>query len=68
VQPRPEAVEVVPSQSRRFGELVAESLAMREVFAVLELAAQAEITALLEGETGTGKELHEAEAPRTTLW
>jgi transcriptional regulator with PAS, ATPase and Fis domain len=57
VQPRPEAVEVVPSQSRRFGELVAESLAMREVFAVLELAAQSEITVLLEGETGTGKEL-----------
>ncbi|MBW2736252.1 MAG: FHA domain-containing protein, partial [Deltaproteobacteria bacterium] len=30
---QPEALQVVPSQSRRFGELVAESLAMREVFA-----------------------------------
>jgi transcriptional regulator with PAS, ATPase and Fis domain len=57
VQGTPEPLEVQPSQSRRFGELVAESLAMREVFAVLELASQSEATVLLEGETGTGKEL-----------
>jgi transcriptional regulator with PAS, ATPase and Fis domain len=68
VQLAPEPLEVAPSQSRRFGELVAESLAMREVFAVLELASQSEATVLLEGETGTGKELaaravHEA-SPR----
>lgn len=69
IQPQPEPLEVEPSQSRRFGELVAESLAMREVFAVLELAAGSEMTVLLEGETGTGKELaaralHEASARR----
>ena len=57
IQPRHAVVEVPPSQSRRFGELVAESLAMREVFAVLELAARSDITVMLEGETGTGKEL-----------
>jgi transcriptional regulator with PAS, ATPase and Fis domain len=57
IQAAPEPLEVQPSQSRRLGELVAESLAMREVFAVLELAAQSEATVLLEGETGTGKEL-----------
>jgi transcriptional regulator with PAS, ATPase and Fis domain len=57
IQPRPQPLEVMPSQQRRFGELVAESLAMREVFAVLELAAQSAVTVLLEGETGTGKEL-----------
>jgi DNA-binding NtrC family response regulator len=57
IQPQPRALDIEPSQSRRFGELVAESLAMREVFAVLELAAQSEVTMLLEGETGTGKEL-----------
>lgn len=61
-------LEVVPSQARRFGELVGESLAMREVFAVLELAARSEVTLLVQGETGTGKELvaralHEA-SPR----
>jgi DNA-binding NtrC family response regulator len=68
VQTAPEPLEVAPSQSRRFGELVAESLAMREVFAVLELAAASSVTLLIEGETGTGKELaaraiHEA-SPR----
>jgi DNA-binding NtrC family response regulator len=57
VQPIARALDVVASQSRRFGELVAESLAMREVFAVLELAARSEVTVLLEGETGVGKEL-----------
>ncbi len=57
IQPRQQAVEAPPSQSRRLGELVGESLAMREVFAVLELAAAAGVTVLLEGETGTGKEL-----------
>jgi DNA-binding NtrC family response regulator len=69
LQALPEPVEIAPSQSRRFGELVAESLAMREVFAVLELAAQSDFTVLLEGETGTGKELaaralHEASGRR----
>ena len=57
VNPRAVAVQVTPSRARRFGELVGESLAMREVFAVLELAAQRDVTVLVEGETGTGKEL-----------
>lgn len=57
IQPRPQLMEVAPSQSRRFGELVAESLSMREVIALLELAAESDVTVLLEGETGTGKEL-----------
>ena len=69
IQPEPQPLEVQPSQSRRFGDLVAESLAMREVFAVMELAAASEATLLLEGETGTGKELaaravHEASGRR----
>jgi len=57
IQPRPQHLEVAPSQSRRFGDLVAESLTVREIFAVLELAAASEVTVLIEGETGTGKEL-----------
>ena len=69
IQPRPQPLEVTPSQARRFGDLVAESLAMREIFAVLELAAGSDVTVLLEGETGTGKELaaravHERSARR----
>jgi transcriptional regulator with PAS, ATPase and Fis domain len=69
IEPQPRPLEVRPSASRRFGELVGESLAMREVFAVLELAAPTEATVLVMGETGTGKELvarslHEASGRR----
>ncbi|MBP6630643.1 MAG: sigma 54-dependent Fis family transcriptional regulator [Kofleriaceae bacterium] len=64
-----QALDVAPSQARRFGELVAESLAMREVFAVLERVAATDATVLVEGETGTGKEVvaravHDASARR----
>jgi DNA-binding NtrC family response regulator len=46
-----------PSTRTRFGGLVGESVVMREVFAVLERAADAPATVLLEGPSGTGKEL-----------
>jgi DNA-binding NtrC family response regulator len=45
------------SSARRFGQLVGESVAMRQVFAYLERAAPTSATVLLEGETGTGKSL-----------
>jgi DNA-binding NtrC family response regulator len=45
------------SERRRFGGLVGASLAMREVFAVLELASPTDSTVLIEGESGSGKEL-----------
>jgi DNA-binding NtrC family response regulator len=57
VEPEAQALDLPPSQARRFGELVGESLAMREVFAVLERVAATDATVLVEGETGTGKEL-----------
>ena len=43
------------SEAPRFELLVAESTAMRHVFAMLERAAPVTATVLLEGETGTGK-------------
>jgi DNA-binding NtrC family response regulator len=57
IEPEAQPLDLPPSQSRRFGELVGESLAMREVFAVLERVAATDVTVLVEGETGTGKEL-----------
>jgi DNA-binding NtrC family response regulator len=39
----------------QFGPLVGRSAAMRSCFALLERAAETEVTLLLEGETGTGK-------------
>jgi transcriptional regulator of acetoin/glycerol metabolism len=68
IQPRWRIQEVPPSSSRSFGALYGESLAMREVFAILERASKSDVTILVEGESGTGKELvarsvHEA-SPR----
>jgi len=57
IEPEAQPLDLPPSQARRFGELVGESLAMREVFAVLERVAVSDATLLVEGETGTGKEL-----------
>jgi DNA-binding NtrC family response regulator len=57
VQPRWHVREVAPSTARRFGELLGESLQMREIFAVLERVSPTEVTVLVEGESGTGKEL-----------
>ena len=51
-----EVVEAAaPSVSDRFEGLVGQSLAMRQVFGVLEKVAPTDATLLLTGETGTGK-------------
>jgi transcriptional regulator with PAS, ATPase and Fis domain len=49
---------VVPvSDSDSFGELVGASLPMRQVYAILERIATTNATLLIEGETGTGKDV-----------
>jgi two-component system, NtrC family, response regulator GlrR len=50
-------VPVPLSPHDRFGRMRGRSHAMRAVFATLQLAAEADATVLIEGETGTGKEL-----------
>ncbi|MBI5501814.1 MAG: sigma 54-dependent Fis family transcriptional regulator [Deltaproteobacteria bacterium] len=57
VRPEGSAEAIAPSPRKAFGQLVSESVAMRRLFAVLEQVAGTESTVLLEGETGTGKEL-----------
>jgi DNA-binding NtrC family response regulator len=55
--PRDRQPELLPSEAERFGPVLGRSLAMRRVFAVLERIADKEVTVLLRGETGTGKDL-----------
>jgi DNA-binding NtrC family response regulator len=57
IQPRTFVREVAASEKRAFGELLGESIAMREIFGVLERVAPTTVTVLVEGESGTGKEL-----------
>jgi pSer/pThr/pTyr-binding forkhead associated (FHA) protein len=66
--PRDREPELLPSEAERFGPVLGRSLVMRRLFAVLERIADKDVTLLLHGETGTGKDLvaraiHEA-SPR----
>jgi DNA-binding NtrC family response regulator len=55
--PADEVVDIPPSTNDRFGALYGGSIAMRQVFAILERAAKSPAPILFLGESGTGKEL-----------
>jgi transcriptional regulator with GAF, ATPase, and Fis domain len=52
-----ERVELTPSTRDSFASVIGRSRPMREVFAILERIAPTNATVILEGETGTGKEV-----------
>ena len=56
-QPFEERIEILPSEKDALGEMVGSSLRMREIFGLIERIAPTEATVLIEGETGTGKDL-----------
>jgi len=55
--PESDRLQVLPSTSPQFGHAVGPSLAMRQMFGLLERIAPSDATVLLEGETGTGKDV-----------
>jgi DNA-binding NtrC family response regulator len=57
VRPSAQRVEILPSDSTDFGGVIGHALSMRTIFGVLERIAPTEATVLLEGETGTGKDV-----------
>jgi transcriptional regulator with GAF, ATPase, and Fis domain len=52
-----EKVPVVPSQKERLGTLIGRNVKMREIYGIIEKIAPAGTTVVIEGETGTGKEV-----------
>lgn len=57
VLPHENEVRTAPSKTARFGSLVGEDRRMREMFSLLADVAPTDATVVIEGETGTGKEL-----------
>jgi transcriptional regulator with GAF, ATPase, and Fis domain len=57
VESEPRQSTVLPSEARQFGEALGHSIAMRTIFGVLERIAPTDAAVLLEGETGTGKDV-----------
>jgi transcriptional regulator with GAF, ATPase, and Fis domain len=57
VRSEPNRAHILPSEEPRFGEALGSSLAMRSIFGVLERIAPTDAPVLLEGETGTGKDV-----------
>ena len=52
-----EKVSIVPSRKNRLGHLVGRSVKMREIYGIIEKIATTGTTVVIEGETGTGKEV-----------
>lgn len=55
--PVDEQMPITPSESERLGDIVGKSVKMREIFGILEKIAPTGATVIIEGETGTGKEV-----------
>lgn len=52
-----ENVQIEPSSKNEFGEMVGKSRKMRQIFGILERISPSQATVIIDGETGTGKEL-----------
>ena len=52
-----EVIDIHPLAEARFEGLVGAAMALREIFAILDRVAPTQLTVMITGETGTGKEL-----------
>lgn len=65
--PIDERVRVLPSSRNRYGEVIGQDVKIREIFGVLEKISPTDTTVVIEGETGTGKEVVARSIHRTSL-
>ncbi|MEO8552487.1 MAG: sigma-54-dependent Fis family transcriptional regulator, partial [Kofleriaceae bacterium] len=54
---REEEVQIVPSRADRCGGLIGSNTKMREIYSIIEKIAPTATTVVIDGETGTGKEV-----------
>lgn len=52
-----EQVKIEVTDRTRYGNIIGQSPALREIFSILDRVAPSELSVVIEGETGTGKEL-----------
>ncbi|MFB6264502.1 MAG: sigma 54-interacting transcriptional regulator, partial [Bradymonadaceae bacterium] len=57
IHPVDEEVSIEPTDAEQYGRIVGRSVEMREIFGLLENIAPTSATVVVEGETGTGKEV-----------
>jgi transcriptional regulator with GAF, ATPase, and Fis domain len=55
--PQDEQIDIYPSKKSRFGDILGQSMEMRKIFGILEKISPTNVTIVIGGETGTGKEL-----------
>jgi transcriptional regulator with GAF, ATPase, and Fis domain len=65
--PIDERVRVLPSARNAYGEMIGQDVKIREIFGVLEKISPTDTTVVIEGETGTGKEVVARSIHRTSL-
>jgi transcriptional regulator with GAF, ATPase, and Fis domain len=56
-EPEVESVRVVPMARGSYGELIGSAPRMREIYGIIDKVAPSDLSVVVEGETGTGKEL-----------
>jgi len=65
--PLDEKMRIVPSARTSYGDFIGQDVKIREIFGVLEKISPTDTTVIIEGETGTGKEVVARAVHRTSL-
>ena len=52
-----EEIAIQPSPKNRFGRMIGQDVKMREIFTIIEKISHTDTTVVIEGETGTGKDV-----------